>query len=104
MGRAKALELLCLNKKLTADEAKERNLVAEVVPHQKFRKEVERRLQTFAALPDTTFNLTKRLTRSWDRQILHEVNEKETECLKERFMSPESFDAMLKFFSGKSKI
>ena len=44
-------ELLLFNKKLTAQEACDRNLVTEVFPDQSFKSEVWSRLAKMAALP-----------------------------------------------------
>ena len=41
MGRAKAMEMLCLGKKISSQEAKERNLVAQIYPRQTFQENVQ---------------------------------------------------------------
>ena len=41
MGRTKATEMLCFGKKLDANEAKERNLVTQIFPHQTFQQNVQ---------------------------------------------------------------
>ena len=46
-----ASELLLFNKKITAKEACDRNLVTEVFPDSVFVKETETRIQQYAKLP-----------------------------------------------------
>ena len=41
MGRPKAMEMLCFGKKINAPEAKERNLVSCIYPHQSFQSDVQ---------------------------------------------------------------
>ncbi|XP_029656116.2 enoyl-CoA delta isomerase 2 isoform X1 [Octopus sinensis] len=51
MGTAKASEILLFNKKLTAKEAFERNLVSEVIPHGSFAEETEAKVKLYASFP-----------------------------------------------------
>ena len=51
MGNAKAGELLLFNKKITAQEAFERNLVTQVFPENVFHKETEALVSYYASLP-----------------------------------------------------
>ena len=51
MGTAKASELLLFNKKISAAEAYNRNLVTEVIPNAMFAKETKAKIETFAKLP-----------------------------------------------------
>ena len=41
MGRSNAMELLCFGKKIKVEDAKERNLVTSIVPHQNFQEYVQ---------------------------------------------------------------
>ena len=51
MGTAKASELLLFNKKISAAEAYNRNLVTEVIPDAMFAKETKTKIESFAKLP-----------------------------------------------------
>lgn len=51
MGPIKASEFLLFNRKLTAQEAFERNLVTEVLSHDKFETEVWKKIEEFSKLP-----------------------------------------------------
>ena len=41
MGRSNAMELLCFGKKIKVEDAKKRNLVTSIVPHQNFQEYVQ---------------------------------------------------------------
>ena len=41
MGRSNAMELLCFGKRINAEDAKKRNLVTSIVPHQNFQEYVQ---------------------------------------------------------------
>ena len=41
MGRPKAMEMLCFGKKINVYEAKERNLVSCIYPHETFQLDVQ---------------------------------------------------------------
>ena len=51
MGTAKASELLLFNKKISAAEAFNRNLITEVIPDGSFAKETSNKVDNFAKLP-----------------------------------------------------
>ncbi|XP_048755262.1 enoyl-CoA delta isomerase 2-like [Ostrea edulis] len=99
MGTAKASELLLFNKKITAQEAFDRNLVTEVFPDHDFQRSVQARIQQFAKLPKLSLQKSKFLSREMLRETLHQVNKKECEILVERWQSEECFQAIMKFFS-----
>ena len=44
MGRPKAMEMLCFGRKINAYEAKERNLVSCIYPHETFQTNVQVRI------------------------------------------------------------
>ena len=46
-----ANEILLFNRKLTAVEACDRNLVTEVIPEQSFVKETDKKIKEFSELP-----------------------------------------------------
>merc|ERR1712228_1086003 len=45
MGRPKAMEMLCFGRKINAYEAKERNLVSCIYPHETFQANVQKVLE-----------------------------------------------------------
>ena len=51
MGTAKASELLLFNKKISAAEAYNRNLVTEVIPDSMFQKETQAKIEAYAKFP-----------------------------------------------------
>ncbi|KAK3086784.1 hypothetical protein FSP39_023346 [Pinctada imbricata] len=101
MGAAKASEILLFNKKITAVEACERNLVTEVFPDHAFKSETETRIQQYAKLPKMSLQMSKYPTREMEREMLHKVNKLECKVLVERWQSEECFQAIMNFFSRK---
>uniref|UniRef100_A0A915CNM5 Uncharacterized protein n=1 Tax=Ditylenchus dipsaci TaxID=166011 RepID=A0A915CNM5_9BILA len=53
MGTSQAPEVLLFGKKLTAEEALDRNLVAEVIPHAHFMKKVKKSLSLCQMPPES---------------------------------------------------
>nr|XP_056710810.1 enoyl-CoA delta isomerase 2-like [Euleptes europaea] len=104
MGLAKATEMLLFNKKLTAAEACSQGLVTEIFPDNAFQKEVWERLKAYASLPRNSLAISKQLLRSMEKEKLHEVNSRECECLKERWLSDECMSAVMSFLKKKSKL
>lgn len=104
MGLAPATEMLLFGKKLTATEAMHHGLVNAVFPAQSFRAETERRVLQFSELPPKSLVLSKGIIRKNFRQLLHSVNNDECNLLEERWQSEECMNAIVKFFSSKSKI
>jgi peroxisomal 3,2-trans-enoyl-CoA isomerase len=51
MGSLKASEFLLFNRKLTAQEAFERNLVTEIIPDADFRSKSWQKIESFSKLP-----------------------------------------------------
>ncbi|XP_037085806.1 enoyl-CoA delta isomerase 2-like [Pollicipes pollicipes] len=104
MGPGKAAEMLLFNKKLTAHEAERVGLVTEVLPADAFHQEIWARLRQHAELPVKSLVYSKALTRDRERQLLHEVNDIECDRLVERWTSDDCVNAIMKFFSAKSKM
>ncbi|CAG5127108.1 unnamed protein product [Candidula unifasciata] len=102
MGFAKANELLLFNRKITAAEAKERNLVSDVFPDDVFQIEAANRIQQYSKFPPQSMRLSKVLNRSPELKILKEVNREECKLLEERWQSKECMNALVAFFSRKS--
>ncbi|KAK7115391.1 enoyl-CoA delta isomerase 2-like [Littorina saxatilis] len=104
MGNAKAGELLLFNKKITAQEACERNLVTQVFPEDVFQKETEALVSYYGSLPPQSLKYSKTLNRSAERELLHKVNEAECDLLVERWQSQECINAIMSFFSRKANL
>jgi len=104
MGNAKAGELLLFNKKITAQEACERNLVSKVFPEDVFHKETEALVSYYGSLPPQSLKFSKTLNRDAERATLHKVNEAECELLVERWQSQECINAIMSFFSKKANL
>ncbi|XP_005104182.1 enoyl-CoA delta isomerase 2 isoform X2 [Aplysia californica] len=101
MGPAKANELLIFNKKINAQEAFDRNLVSEVIPHDKFQEETAKRIEQYSKFPPQSMRLSKVLNRSSELETLRRVNEAEAELLEERWQSQECMNAIMAFFARK---
>ncbi|XP_069112207.1 enoyl-CoA delta isomerase 2-like [Argopecten irradians] len=101
MGTAKASELLIFNRKITAVEAMDRNLVTEVFPDHAFQQETTARVAKFAKLPKQSLQLARNLTRDQQRKVLHDVNQQECDVLVGRWQSEECITAIMNFFSSK---
>ncbi|XP_076469941.1 enoyl-CoA delta isomerase 2-like isoform X2 [Babylonia areolata] len=105
MGGAKAAEMLLFNRKITAPEAYERNLVSRVIPDADFHKETEAFVSYVASLPPVSMQSSKKLIRGNEREVLHKVNDTELKLLAKLVQSPETLNAVLAFFSRqKSKL
>lgn len=102
MGTAKASELLLFNKKISATEAFNRNLVTEVIPDSMFQKETQTKVETFAKFPPQSMQYSKVLIRGAERELLHKVNIEECKLLVERWQSNECMTAIMNFFQEKS--
>jgi len=101
MGNAKAGELLLFNRKITAQEACDRNLVTQVFPEDTFAKETEKLVAYYGSLPPQSLKFSKTLNRDAERETLHKVNEAECDLLVERWQSQECINAIMSFFSKK---
>lgn len=104
MGYGKANDILMFNKKLTASEAAERNLVTKVYSSSTFESAVEARLKEMAQLSHQSLVTAKQLTRNAERDLLHRVNKEECDRLSKLWLSEDCMNAIAKFFQNKSKI
>ncbi|ESO96902.1 hypothetical protein LOTGIDRAFT_178218 [Lottia gigantea] len=101
MGSAKASEVLLFNKKLTAQEALDRNLVTEIFPDASFEKETMARVTKYAQLPPQSLQKSKNLMRQMQKDKLDKVNSEECDLLVERWQSDECMNAIMNFFKRK---
>uniref|UniRef100_A0A914Y075 Uncharacterized protein n=1 Tax=Panagrolaimus superbus TaxID=310955 RepID=A0A914Y075_9BILA len=103
MGHSKASEFLLFGRKLTAEEACERNLVNEVFPSTTFFEECNRRIAEYAKLPPEALKVNKQVLRDVHRDTLHKVNEHESAVLRDRWVSKECQEAVMAFMLRKKK-
>lgn len=101
MGPAKANEMLLFNKKITAQQAFDVGLVAEVIPANSFQQKIWPKLQAHAKLPVKSLVYSKALTRDMEKDILHKVNDAECDRLVERWTSEDCINAIVNFFNRK---
>ena len=101
MMGSKSSEMLMFNKQLNAGEALERNLVTAVFPSASFKAETSAILEQYSKLPSQSLAAIKSVCRDADREILLEVNKRETEVLSVRWQSKECWDAVMSFFNKK---
>jgi len=99
MGPAKANEMLLFNRKITAEQALERNLVSQVIPDKDFHEVTSKIIDQYAKFPPQSMKLSKVLNRSAEKDLLVKVNEAECELLEERWQSKECINAIMAFFS-----
>ncbi|CAG0895817.1 unnamed protein product [Darwinula stevensoni] len=104
MGFPKSSEMLLFNRRITAAEACDWGLVTRVFPHGTFHQEVSQIVKNYASLPKQSLWKSKQLSRKWSLETLQEVNKAECDVLKERWQSPECAQAIMDFFSRKSKM
>ena len=102
MGPQAANEVLLMGRKLTAIEAKERGIVADVFEDASLHTEAMKRAKTFASLPPQSMVMSKGIVRAgMGKEALKEVNKKECELLEGRWVSDECMAAIMKFFERK---
>lgn len=91
-----------MGRKLTATEARDRGLVADVFEDASLQEEAMSRAKTLAALPPQSMVLSKGIVRKgMGAEDLKRVNKEECELLQERWVSDECMQAIMKFFSRK---
>ncbi|KAJ1346589.1 hypothetical protein KIN20_001417 [Parelaphostrongylus tenuis] len=103
MGQLRAAEFLILNKKITAQEAFDRGLVNEIVPHDEFETKAAAVVKQHSSLPPESLRVNKMLLRSFHKDMLTKVNEAECKTICERWQSKECASAIAAFLS-RSKL
>ena len=96
---ARAGEMLMFNKKISAGEALERNLVTAVLPAHSFQREAWALVEGYAKLPPQSLRFIKSLIRDNEKELLLKINRVECNLLVERWQSKECMDAVMSFFS-----
>ena len=89
------------NRKFTAQEAFERNLVTQVVPDSQFQARVMEVLTEISKLPKESLLESKRALRESEREILKQVNKKEVDILVARWSSQEFVRVIMDFWKKK---
>ncbi|KRY99880.1 Enoyl-CoA delta isomerase 2, mitochondrial [Trichinella zimbabwensis] len=102
MGNTKAFEMLLFNRKITAQEAKRRNIVTEVFQQDTFNEQVNKRIEQLSALPPQGLLISKKVLRQWTRAELHDANAVECEVLVGRWQSDECTESVMNFFKKRS--
>ncbi|KRZ49082.1 Enoyl-CoA delta isomerase 2, mitochondrial [Trichinella nativa] len=102
MGNTKAFEMLLFNRKITAQEAKRRNIVTEVFQQDTFKEQVNKRIEQLSALPPQGLLISKKVLRQWTRAELHDANAVECEVLVGRWQSDECTESVMNFFKKRS--
>lgn len=90
-----------MGRKISALEAYERNLVTRVFPKNDLQNQVKEIVSEIAQLPPQSVLKSKSLIRSTFSDLLEEANAKECELLKERWLSDECMQAIIKFMERK---
>ncbi|RNA08758.1 enoyl- delta isomerase mitochondrial isoform X1 [Brachionus plicatilis] len=103
MGPVKASEFLLFNRKLTAHEAFERNLVTEVIAHDEFQSKVWKKIEEFSKLPPESLLESRKLMRDGDKELLIQTNKKEVDVLVGRWSSNEFVRVIMEFWGNRSK-
>lgn len=106
LGQSLASKMLLFNYKMPASEAHQRGFVSEVVPKENLQSHVEKLFYGEKGLIKTCYPnsmiTAKGLVRDEaTRKMLHAVNARECETLKQAFKSEECQQAMEKFFDRK---
>jgi len=103
MGHSLATQVLLFGRVMTAEEAKNKGIVTEIVTGD-LMEAVYLKLEELVRLPRGSLEAGKRLLRGGRRkEELHRVNREECEVLVERWLSQECMEAVLNFFEEKSR-
>ena len=103
MGHLKAAEFLIFNRKLTAQEALERNLVTQVIPHSEFQTKAWQTVEAYSKLPKESLLASRALLRDGDKAMLRQINKKEVDTLVGRWSSAEFIRVIMEFWQPKVK-
>lgn len=101
MGHLRANEILLFNRKLNAQEALERNLVTEVIPHVKLEQKAWEKIAEFSKLPKESLLESRRVLRHFETENLKRAHARETEVLIKRWSSSEFMRVMMEFWKPK---
>lgn len=103
MGPVKASEFLLFNRKLTAKEAYDRNIITEVIEHAQLESKAWKTIEEYSKLPKESLQASKRIVRSVQKDLLKQVNKQEVDTLVARWSSAEFVQVMMDFWKNKAK-
>ncbi|XP_058833345.1 enoyl-CoA delta isomerase 2 [Topomyia yanbarensis] len=104
MGASKASEMLLLNHRMSAQEAFQFNVVAELFKREEFETKLWPRILRYGELPVGSIKATKELMKRFDLDKLEEANKRELEALAKRWQTEEAMQAVMNFMTRKSKM
>jgi peroxisomal 3,2-trans-enoyl-CoA isomerase len=104
MGPIKANEILLFNKKLTAQEALERNLVNLIIADADFQTKSWKLVEEYSKNSESSLILAKNLIRKHEIDKLMKVNELEKKLLGDRLKSGEFLNYVMNFVNKKAKL
>ncbi|XP_058463623.1 enoyl-CoA delta isomerase 2 [Malaya genurostris] len=104
MGTSKASEMLLLNHRMSAQEALQFNVVAELFKRQEFESKLWPRILQYGELPVGSVKATKQLMKKFDLDQLEQANKRELEALAKRWQTEEAMLAVMNFMTRKSKM
>jgi peroxisomal 3,2-trans-enoyl-CoA isomerase len=104
MGSIKANEILLFNKKLTAKEAFDRNLVNQIIPDADFQTKSWKLVEEYSKNSENSMIFAKKLIKKQEIDILLKVNEMEKKLLEDRLKSGEFLNYVMNFVNKKSKL
>lgn len=104
MGRSKASEMLLLNYRMSAQEALQFNVVAELYKQEEFESKLWPKILKYGELPVGSIKATKQLMRRFELDELERANKSEVETLAKRWTTDEAMQAVMNFMTRKSKM
>lgn len=99
MGQSKAMEMLLLNHKMSAVEALQFNLVAEVFKHSEIDTKLWPKLKEISKMSPAVLCTSKRLVRNYEIQELENALARELKELEIRWKSKEFMEAIMNFMN-----
>lgn len=104
MGRSKASEMLLLNHRMSAQEALQFNVVAELFKMHEFESKLWPRILQYGDLPIGSIKASKQLMKRFELEKLEQANRNEIETLTKRWATEEAMQAVMNFMTRKSKM
>jgi peroxisomal 3,2-trans-enoyl-CoA isomerase len=99
MGHQKAAQLAIFAEKLSAKEALSCGFIAKVIPDRDFRSQADVMLEQYGKLAPQSVLVTKSLLRTPEmKKKLMEVNKRESDALRQRWLSDETVEYMSRRF------
>jgi peroxisomal 3,2-trans-enoyl-CoA isomerase len=102
LGRSKAIEMLILSHKMSAQEALQFNFVSLVYKKGEFDEKIWPKLLSYSELPIGSVRAIKKQVSRFEYAKLEEANTTEIAVLKDRWTSEEALNAVMNFMMRKS--